>query len=71
MKFIVAGNYNEYLDFIRQLKLNPNKHRFVDNCILFAGIENPDVSFIGTAGDREDISDILDAIRIRTRKVIA
>ena len=45
---VVAGNYIEYMKWIRKKKLNPKEYKFVWNPIDLAGIRNVFCYYIGT-----------------------
>ena len=74
MLYIVAGNKNEYRDWvIGQKTIHVSETRYVSNADQLRGMSSIEGLFIGTCFDRPDISQIvnhINVIRSRTAKPI-
>lgn len=74
MLYIVAGNNNEYRDWvIGQKTIHVSETRYVSNADQLRGMSSIEGLFIGTCFDRPDISQIvnhINVIRSRTAKPI-
>ena len=74
MLYIVAGNNNEYRNWVAQQKtFHPSETRYVSNADQLRGMSTLEGRFIGTCYDRSDIVDIvtcINVIRSRTKKPI-
>ena len=74
MIYIVAGNNNEYRNWVAQQKMfHPSKIRYVSNADQLRGLSNIEGRFIGTCYDRPDIVEIvihINVIRSKTTKPI-
>ena len=74
MIYIVAGNNNEYRNWVAQQKtFHPSETRYVSNADQLRGMSTLEGRFIGTCYDRSDIVDIvtrINVIRSRTKKPI-
>ena len=72
MIYIVAGNNNEYRNWVAQQKtFHPSKTRYVSNADQLRGLSNIEGRFIGTCYDRPDIVEIvihINVIRSKTTK---
>jgi hypothetical protein len=65
MLYIVAGNNNEYLNWIAaQTRCHPGDTRYVDNADQLRGLRIVEGLFIGTCYDRPDIAKIVDYINV-------
>lgn len=58
MKFVVAGNYEQYLNHIRKMGYNPREYVYVSDAMQLRGRVNIEGFYIGTWQDRPDIEDI-------------
>ena len=69
--YVVAGNYNEYLEYVKKNALDhpEDKRRllFVLDQRTFRGTENPQGVFIGTWRKRLDIEHVLHAVYVAMR----
>jgi len=64
MKFIVAGNYNEYNEFMHKHRDDINVvYQYVDNPRTLLGLKNIEGFYIGTYYTRHDIGAIKDMIK--------
>ena len=54
---VVAGNYSEYLDYLRQHKVVRSEAVYVQHPHQLRGVKDSVVNFIGTALHRADIED--------------
>lgn len=74
MLYIVAGNNNEYRNWVAEQKtFHPSETRYVSNADQLRGMSTLEGRFIGTCYDRSDIVDIvtcINVIRSRTKKPI-
>ena len=74
MLYIVAGNNNEYRNWVAEQKtFHPSKTRYVSNVDQLRGMSTLEGRFIGTCYDRSDIVEIvnhINVIRSRTTKPI-
>lgn len=72
MLYIVAGNNNEYRNWVAQQKtFHSSKTRYVSNADQLRGLSNIEGRFIGTCYDRPDIVEIvihINVIRSKTTK---
>ena len=62
IKYIVAGNYNQYVEWVNRKGLDPRVYVYVHNAEKLRGIQNISGFFIGTFRNRTDIEDIKFAI---------
>ena len=58
MKFVVAGNYEQYRNHINKMGYNPNEYVYVSNPMQLRGRVNLEGFYIGTWQDRSDIDEI-------------
>lgn len=56
-KYIVAGNYNEYINYIKNKETNI-EYIYVHNIKTLMGLTNIEGYYIGTYNSRKDIDDI-------------
>lgn len=65
--WVVAGNVNEYNNYVREKRLNSDKkYQYVYDAMVLRGYSNPHGVFIGTWKHRDDIIQILDQLIIST-----
>jgi len=65
MLYIVAGNNNEYRNWVaEQKKFHPSETRYVSNVDQIRGMSDIEGRFIGTCYDRIDIVEIVNRINI-------
>ena len=63
-KYVVAGNLEEYNDFMRRHKDTPNEvYVYVDNHLQLIGRTNIEGYYVGTYYKRRDIDRIKDIIK--------
>ena len=62
--YVIAGNYNEYLEYSRKNPYNGKRILFVQDQETFRGTENPEGIFIGSWRDRLDIEHILHVLYV-------
>lgn len=62
MKFVIAGNKQEYDVFIRKYGLSPNQHKYVWDPISVRGAVDPTGFFVGTWKARADIQEVLETM---------
>jgi hypothetical protein len=67
--YVVAGNYEQFLLWIRERGLDSSDWVYVTNRDTIRGVRNPGGRFIGTWYEREDAMDILVALRVASDKV--
>lgn len=67
IKYIVAGNYEQYEDWLKRKKVDPRAYRYVENKYTLTGAVNISGFFIGTYHYRSDIDEILIAIATSKR----
>ena len=58
MKFVVAGNYEQYLNHIRKMGYDPKEYVYVSDAMQLRGRVNIEGFYICTWQDRPDIEDI-------------
>jgi len=63
-QYIVAGNYDQYCQWIKERGLSPKECVHVYDSNTIRGIRNPTGRLIGTWYEREDAMDILVALRV-------
>ena len=63
-QYIVAGNYEQYKQWIRQRGLLSKECVYVFDTNNIRGLRNPTGRLIGTWYEREDAMDILVALRV-------
>lgn len=63
-QYIVAGNYGQFAQWIRERGLDSSEWVYVSNRDTIRGVRNPGGRFIGTWYEREDAMDILVALRV-------
>jgi len=64
-KYIVAGNYQEYNDFMHRHRDTPNEvYVYVDSADHLKGMINIEGYYVGTYYKRHDIGEIKEVIRI-------
>jgi hypothetical protein len=68
-QYIVAGNYGQFAQWIRERGLSSSDWVYVSNRDTIRGVRNPGGRFIGTWYEREDAMDILVALRVASDKV--
>lgn len=70
-KFVVAGNYEQYLNHIRKMRYDPNEYVYVSDPLQLRGRETIEGFYIGTWQDRPDIEEIRTIIAmIKARTVV-
>ena len=62
MKFVIAGNKQEYDQFIDKYKLDRPQHRYVFDPMTIRGTCNPEGYFVGTWRLRKDIGEIVETM---------
>ena len=67
--YVVAGNYEQFLLWIRERGLDSSEWVYVSNRDTIRGLRNPGGRFIGTWYERKDAFDILVALRVASDKV--
>lgn len=67
IKYIVAGNYEQYVEWINRKGLDPRAYRYVRDAEQLRGILNISGFFIGTFKNRKDIEDIKITILLSKR----
>ena len=60
--FIIAGNYDQYKDWLRKKILSPSTHVCVSSPAVLRGVQNPHGWFIGTWRDRDDMEEIFEVL---------
>jgi hypothetical protein len=60
--FIIAGNYNQFLNYTRDK--NRNDYVYVSSTDRLKGYSKPTGRFIGTWYQRKDLGDILDQLKV-------
>ena len=68
-QYIVAGNYDQYCQWIKERGLSPKEWIHVYDSSTIRGIRNPTGRLIGTWYERPDAMDILVALRVASDKV--
>ena len=68
-QYVVAGNYEQFLLWIRERGLDSSEWVYVSNRDTIRGLRNPGGRFIGTWYERKDAFDILVALRVASDKV--
>ena len=68
-QYIVAGNYGQFAQWIRERGLSSSDWVYVSNKDTIRGVRNPGGRFVGTWYEREDAMDILVALRVASDKV--
>jgi len=68
-QYIVAGNYDQYCQWIKERGLSSSDWVYVTNRDTIRGVRNPGGRLIGTWYEREDAMDILVALRVASDKV--
>ena len=63
-QYIVAGNYGQFAQWIRERGLSSSDRVYVTNSDTIRGVRNPGGRFIGTWYEREDAMDILVSLRV-------
>ena len=64
-KYIVAGNYDEYREFLHKHRDDINViYLYVDNIKTLTGLRNIEGYYVGTYYNRPDILDIRNMIKI-------
>lgn len=63
-KYIIAGNYSEYKNFIKRKKFDENYYKFVNNADTLRGLRNIHGYYVGSWKNRTDIEDLKLAIEI-------
>lgn len=58
-RFIVAGNYEQFAQWIRERGLDSSNWVYVTNSDTIRGVRNPGGRLVGTWYEREDAMDIL------------
>ena len=61
-QYIVAGNYEQFLLWIRERGLDSSEWVYVTNRDTIRGVRNPGGRLVGTWYEREDAMDILAAL---------
>jgi len=69
IQYIVAGNYGQFAQWIRERGLSSSDWVYVSNRDTIRGVRNPGGRFIGTWYERPDAMDILVALRVASDKV--
>lgn len=67
--YVIAGNYNEYLEYATKHPKDNKRMLFVLDDRTFRGVEDPEGVFIGTWRNRLDIKTVLHALYVCTRDV--
>jgi len=67
IKYIVAGNYEQYEEWLNRKGLDPRAYRYVENKYTLIGVVDISGFFIGTYHYRSDIDEIKIAISISKR----
>lgn len=67
MKFVVAGNHREYINFLRDRNYYINEYRYVASANCLRGIMDPHGFFVGTWDKREDRDMILSQLWMCTK----
>lgn len=68
-QYIVAGNYDQFHQWIRERGLNSSEWVYVSNENTIRGVRNPGGRLIGTWYERKDAFDILVSLRAASDKV--
>ena len=68
-QYIVAGNYDQYHQWIRERSLSSSDWVYVSNKDTIRGVRNPGGRLVGTWYERPDAMDILVALRVASDKV--
>ena len=68
-QYIVAGNYDQYCQWIKERGLSPKEWGYVYGTETVRGIRNPGGRLVGTWYERPDAMDILVALRVSSDKV--
>lgn len=69
MKFILAGNYREYTDYLMEKDAPPEEYVYVDkDGVCFKGVVNPVVIYYGTYYNRPELVFLEDMIKICSTK---
>lgn len=63
-QYIVAGNYDQYCQWIKERGLSPKEWVYVTNRVTIRGVRNPGGRLIGTWYEREDAMNILVTLRV-------
>jgi len=64
--YIIAGNFDEYLQWVSKSNLSPNSAICVSSPAVLRGTQNPHGFFIGTWRERDDLEDIFMELLTRT-----
>ena len=67
IKWVIAGNHNEYWHWLKENKYYENDWKYVDSVSTLRGHENPHGIFIGTYYMRQDIKAIMLQLQVSTR----
>ena len=67
--FVVAGNYDQYCQWIKDRGLSRKEWVHVYDSHTIRGIRNPTGRLVGTWYERKDAMDILVALRVASDKV--
>lgn len=63
-KYIIAGSYAEYKDFLKRKSFNSDEYKFVSNSNVLRGMRNVHGYYVGSWRQRTDIEDIKLAIEL-------
>lgn len=53
---VIAGNFQEYKDFIRDREYNPKEYNYISDDIIWRGFHNIPIIKVGTWYRRKDIN---------------
>ena len=67
--YVIAGNYDEYLEYSRKNPHDGKRIIFVQDQETFRGVENPEGVLIGTWRNRADIKNVLHALYVYTTDI--
>jgi hypothetical protein len=67
MKFVIAGNHQEYINFLRDRNYYTTDYRYVTNANSLRGVMDPHGFFVGTWDKREDRDQILSQLWMCTK----
>lgn len=70
IKFVIAGNYKEYENYILSKKLNKWFYRYVYDKIVLFGRDYATVILIGTYQWRDDWSKLNEILKLNESKII-
>lgn len=68
-QYVIAGNYDQYLLWIRERGLDSSEWVYVASKNILRGLRNPGGRFIGTWYERKDAFDILTILTVSSDKV--